>query len=531
MVRTSCLALVAALLAACGNPGFDRRGPSGRGAGEPCTRASDCRQGLYCVQQTCAATLPVGACTTTPQIVLAAPVVPASRPDPIPDPPCALPVRSVAPAFPAAQVQDKGAHPVGSVIQFDVPENTSSFSIVSQEVDGSAVQDVTIKQGGQDVALPNTVQPTNLVAPGSVQFYDDLAGIPSDPTSLLAQYVGFQAATGTMTLPNTSRALDLVRSSGGLPAGTWQFTLTDTAAECKVLGCTAAHADGTYDVKILTRPGLLDRTGVLDVDVYFVSQDPDRPTLTAGDATADPATDETARHFQRFVSTLAQLFSRVGLCVGTVRVHEVPDWVRSDFHDLDVDASGPCAPMSRLFTLAAPERGVHLFLVDTLVTTSGSGSGAVLVGIDGSIPGPSAVPGTLNSGAAVVLSNFGLERAAGACSGAADVGHCGTDQVAYVAAHEAGHWLGLYHTTESSGALFDPLADTPTCPCSACAPAGQRAQCGGGGVRLFSASCSGAVSGCGGADNLMFWLVDPSLSTGALSPEQGEVMRSNPAVR
>ncbi len=50
-------------------------------------------------------------------------------------------------------------------------------------------------------------------------------------------------------------------------------------------------------------------------------------------------------------------------------------------------------------------------------------------------------------------------------------------------------------------------------------------------MKLFSEACSGRVAGCGGADNLMFWLVDPTHSAGALSPEQGEVMRSNPAVR
>jgi hypothetical protein len=535
VVRASRLALVAtaAAFAACGNPSFDRRGPPGRGQGEPCGRASDCQQGLYCVERTCAASLPVGQCTGTPKIVLAEPVLPAAAPDPLPDPPCALPVRSIASAFPAAQIQDKGRQPVGSVIQFQVPEKTASLTILSQEVDGSAVNDVSLKQAGQDVLLPNTVQPTNLLAPGATQFYDDLASIPPDPTNLLAQYVGFQASTGVMTLPNTSRALDLVRSSGGLPAGTWQFTLVDTAAECQALGCTAAHGGGVYDVKVLTRPGPLDRTGALDLDVYLVSKDPDHPELTASDVTSDPATNGAARHFQRYVKTFSDIFSRAGVCISTVRVHEVPDWARAAFHDLDIDGSGPCASMPRLFSLAAQENGVHLFLVDSLVTSSSSGSGAVIVGIDGSIPGPSAAPGTLNSGAAVVLSNFAFEQGAGACSGPADVGRCGTDQVAYISAHEAAHWLGLYHVTEASGTFFDPLSDTPTCPCSTCAPAAQRAQCGGGvgGVRLFSEVCSGKTDACRGSDNLMFWVVDQDHSNGVLSPEQGEVMRSNPAVR
>jgi hypothetical protein len=37
-------------------------------------------------------------------------------------------------------------------------------------------------------------------------------------------------------------------------------------------------------------------------------------------------------------------------------------------------------------------------------------------------------------------------------------------------------------------------------------------------------------STCGGGDNLMFWLVAAE-STGALSPQQGQVMRANPVVR
>ena len=532
VVRASRLAIVAtaAVLAACGNPGFDRRGPPGRGQGEPCAREADCQQGLYCVERTCAASLPVGQCTGSPTIVLAEPVVPATAPDPLPDPPCALPVRPIASAFPAAQVQDKGPQAVGSVIQFQVPDRTASLTIVAQEVDGSAVNDVSARQNGQDVLVPNTVAPTNLLAPGATKFYDDLASVPSDPTTLLAQYLAFQPSTGVMTLPNTTRALDLVRSTGGLPSGTWQFTLTDTAEECAVLGCTAAHGGGVYDVKVLTRPGPLDRTGAVDLDVYLVSQDPDHPDFTARDVTSDPATNGAARHFQRYVKTFSDIYSRAGVCVSTVRVHEVPDWARAEFHDLDIDASGPCAPMPRLFGLAAPEGGVHLFLVDSLKTASSSGGSSVIVGIDGSIPGPSAVPGTLNSGAAVVLSNFAFEQQ-GACSGPLDVGRCGTDQVAYISAHEAGHWLGLYHVTESPGTFFDPLADTPTCPCSSCAPTAQRGQCATGGVRLFADSCSGKTDACRGADNLMFWIVDRVNSTGTLSPEQGEVMRSNPAVR
>jgi hypothetical protein len=48
---------------------------------------------------------------------------------------------------------------------------------------------------------------------------------------------------------------------------------------------------------------------------------------------------------------------------------------------------------------------------------------------------------------------------------------------------------------------------------------------------LDSYCVSGAsVPQCGGGDNLMFWLLGDH-SAAAVSPQQGQVMRANPAVR
>lgn len=58
-------------------------------------------------------------------------------------------------------------------------------------------------------------------------------------------------------------------------------------------------------------------------------------------------------------------------------------------------------------------------------------------------------------------------------------------------AHEIGHALGLFHTTEREGAPHDPLADTPECDV---------ANDTNGDGELFPGECEGA-----GADNVMFW--------------------------
>ena len=116
---------------------------------------------------------------------------------------------------------------------------------------------------------------------------------------------------------------------------------------------------------------------------------------------------------------------------------------------------------------------------------------------------------------------------------------CGSDYAAYVAAHEIGHWLGLYHPTEQHGDQFDPLADTATCACTECAPetrvspyssATYRDYCGMG-TEMEPAWCLSAGATCGGGDNLMFWRVQRGISVGRLTAEQSLVMRINPAVK
>lgn len=530
--RALALALAALSAAGCGKPSFDRRAtPPGGGGGEACARAADCQAGLVCVSRRCAAALPTGACRPpgAPVISAGEPAGPAVRPDPLPDPPCAQPVQ---PAVTAGPVQELGEHGVGEVLAFEVAPGTAGFTIVAQEVAGSAVDAVTLGQG----TLPNSVFPLRIQQPDGASFYDGFAAPPSaggypDYAQVLAFYFGVIPSTGSMTVPNTTKSLDLVRSEGQLPGGTWRFTLTDLATECtREAGCEGGSAAGRYDVKVLTRPGALAATGTLDLDVYLVSAD--HPEYTAAEATADPSSSRTAAQFRRMVDGLALIFGRAGICLGAVTFHDVAEWVKAELSAPDIDGEGPCNDLSRLFRLAVPRDSVHLFLVDELLTTQ-NGTTSIVVGLDGSIPGPSGVPGGINSGAAVVLADLGFTPDAlpDACDPGQPfrIGACGTDAVAYIAAHEAGHWLGLYHPTESGGTDFDPLADTATCPCSSCG--GPLVSRCGNDAELPASSCTGATDGCGGAGNLMFWQIHPAYATGALSAQQGEVMRLNPAVR
>jgi hypothetical protein len=245
----------------------------------------------------------------------------------------------------------------------------------------------------------------------------------------------------------------------------------------------------------------------------------------------------------RLASSIGHYLGNAGITLGQLRYHDLPASVRARYApngQVNVGSSDPCGPLAQLFTSSSfPSAGVHLFVADVLVQPSSSGSSAFqIAGVDGSIPGPSGYPGTLASGAIVGLESFGFEKFAGACAGTGspDLTSCGTDWVAYFAAHEMGHWLGLFHTTEQDGTLFDPLADTPRCACQACANtptkvAGCAETKGSQATTDMTNDLCLSGGSCGGGRNLMFWLFDDAISTGELTPEQGAVMRLNPAVQ
>jgi hypothetical protein len=231
------------------------------------------------------------------------------------------------------------------------------------------------------------------------------------------------------------------------------------------------------------------------------------------------------------ISTFRSVLAGAGLTLGTVTWHDLPPEAQTRFA-AEVDANSPstCGDVGQLLSYAGPGNTLNLFLVPK-IRLSSTGVG-VVVGLDGTIPGPSSFGGTVQSGALVSAED--LAGGTSGCGGGVSLSQCGPDLVGFVAAHEAGHFLGLYHTTESEGTAFDPLSDTPTCSCRACTSA--PAQCADGSApsspapQVLSSDCDGRLTGCGGAENLMFWLLRDGFSTGALSAQQAQVMRANPLV-
>ncbi len=448
----------------------------------------------------------------------------------------------------ATSVIFHGTHTVGDTATFTVPSNTASLTIVEQAIKAPDVVSFNFAGSGRldtdNVAVPRTMQ-----SPDGRITFDDLADgatLPTSPDYYASHSVFFfsdSPATGTLTIPNTSQGLTVANGGTGLPAGSWTMVVSDLAYECQTrvgLGtgdsCLAGAADSTYDVTVIAKPldgstGLIPASGTLDVVVYFATATAGALPLTAASADADA-------DLKRMKQTLAGLFANAGIATVNVTFKDLDPNIQALYATgVHVDQTGACAELPQLLSNALPGNTFNAFLVSDLIETTTTNQGPTIVGIDGTIPGPASIGGTVASGAAVSVADL----RGGSCQASPDYVGCGADRIAYVIAHEAGHFLGLYHVTEEYGAEFDPLLDTPTCPCTSCSP-GAPSSCADPAQATPPASAdlmrvseclappSGtAKPGCGGGDNLMFWLV-ASGSRGTLTPEQGQVIRANPLV-
>ena len=489
-------------------------------ASTTCVSDSDCVSGKICCTAQNHTCLPDSVCNPPPvsatcdqfHISAGTGAFPAQAPTS-----CQKPVQPSA--YPSGQVQTFGTRSIGETVTFKVASGTGSVSIVQQAV--SATSAIVF----QGTVIENTVVPGKVFGPDGGLLYDDSAVTPADPSVLPIFYGGSSASTGVMSLPNATPLLSQSLAAGGLPPGNWSFTVNDYAAEC--VGDSRCTDGGTsanqYDVQVISKAGGLPSQGVLDVNFYLVASQAPFP---ASAASATPSA-------QRLAETLAALYRNAGVCLRNVTFYEAPQWAKDAYGtNISADKTGPCDPLDQMFTLSQPGNAINFFLVQSISSTARPGGGTV-VGIDGTIPGPSTFGGTVHSGAAVSLANLGVTG----CSGAMDLRGCGPDTVAYIAAHEGGHFLGLFHTTEAEGENFDSLTDTGLCPCETCAPASQQSSCATPSKKpppsqptlVHASSC--VASSCSGGDNLMFWELDRPISRGKLSAQQTQVIRLNPVVQ
>lgn len=211
-------------------------------------------------------------------------------------------------------------------------------------------------------------------------------------------------------------------------------------AALKQQGFQAVPTDGdarfTLHAKV-TKDGTLPATGILDLNLHFTG--------------AEGWTAETAQvdgNFQAVLDKIRDIYGQVGITIGDLNYYDVDESYR-----VIENIQGVGSDMHEMFRSAASHsesNRLNLFFVDEISSAAVGGFGVIL-GISGGIPGPAMIQGTHRGG--VVISVKPVEGAP-----------AGVDTTA---AHEMGHFLGLFHTSEQNlfggflPQIHDPLPDTP----------------------------------------------------------------------
>lgn len=232
---------------------------------------------------------------------------------------------------------------------------------------------------------------------------------------------------------------------------------------------------------LVRAPGGVVTSGRIGLNIHLCGL---RGGLTAATAGSDTM-------LQNSLTRLGAILAPTGVSIGTVRYFDVPD---ARFQVIDT-TDGPTSELAELFRQSAGRtgRGLNVFLVRSI---EAGGGGFRALGVAGGIPGPVGIHGTYHAG---VVSSFD--------TGVVGTGMTGSNVVGQILAHELGHYVGLYHSTEQArpcGPGENPVDD-------ACSPFG-------GGDQLVDTAR-------GDDTNLLYWSIVGGGTNTNLTAGQGHVFR------
>ncbi|MSQ02232.1 MAG: hypothetical protein EXR71_10135 [Myxococcales bacterium] len=214
----------------------------------------------------------------------------------------------------------------------------------------------------------------------------------------------------------------LVPVSPTLPASAGVWTLD--------IFVDAAALPTTVTCGMVNRVGTIAADNTVDIAIVFVGVD----GLSAGMNATSGAGDAGV---QAALAALGELWAGLGLTLGDVRYDDFAGDVAT-YSSVD-----GYEEFGELLRSAADEPELTFFFVQDIDL----GDGASILGMSGGAPGIAAHGGTSKSGVVINVANIVASP----------------DQVARIMAHEGGHFLGLFHPTESDMSGQDPLDDTPVC--------------------------------------------------------------------
>jgi|CXWL01.1.fsa_nt_gi hypothetical protein len=308
------------------------------------------------------------------------------------------------------------------------------------------------------VRAPDT--PASPVAPGP----SALRSFTFDFTSSHVSYLVYaEAAGGSVDLEIWSGQPERPYSTGS--TASFVFPGSDKAI---IVGKHNFYLDGSGSaeatVRAYHRTGGPPSSGTLDLNLYVLA-----------------GCGLTAQQLSEGVSVFASVYAEAGIGLGRVSSFNVTGGERF-LSPSDTDELGE---LSKLLTTSASNRAAaNLFFIKSM-------SG--LYGFSQGIPAALGLTATISGGVVVVVDTHQTDQG------------FDSEELGQTMAHETGHSLGLFHTSERDGSRFDTITDTARCTA---------------GPPLSS-------SGCPDGQNFMFWSgTGFDVSTG-----QAYVLRRSPIVR
>ncbi len=293
-----------------------------------------------------------------------------------------------------------------AMIDFDLPPGTTSFMVTL-------------------VADPNALMIIkNLDGPTGNLVTDDTSNVTQIEMFLLGPFAA-QFKSPNRVIQDTGWFASLFPNNPGVTVsgGNYQMVVTGIVPQ----GQQGRPYQGDVQARLLYRTEEPAASSV-DLVLYFTG---------AGGITAESAPNDAL--IQDALVELGNIYGSAGISLGNVTYLEAD----AQYRTITVSTDGSPGAREEMFEgTAGNGPGLHFFFVDRFEAAF---PGATIAGVSGGIPGPALAPGSPSSGVAVAIST--------AMGSAATLAH--------VMAHEGGHWLGLFHTSEITG-TEDQHPETPS---------------------------------------------------------------------
>ena len=181
----------------------------------------------------------------------------------------------------------------------------------------------------------------------------------------------------------------------------------------------------------------------IDLNIYLVG-------LPGVDASTAPNDSD----FQATIDEFDRIYQQVGLEIGTINYIDVTGDAATEFSIVRSQR----AVQELVATSTRPEGGYDEALSANIFFVRGMELGGA-IGISMGLPGPAGLHGTPASGVVFTSEYMGRTIPDRFTNSNVD----GNEFTGLIIAHEVGHYLGLFHTTEQDGRGTDPVDDTAEC--------------------------------------------------------------------